>query len=61
MKKLNKEEEDEYICVYATTETQDTYPCDFCERERCLGVEECAEEYGENTYFVKKLENEGND
>lgn len=28
-------------------------PCDLCEIEQCIGVDDCEEEFGNNTYFKK--------
>ena len=29
-------------------------PCDLCERVVCIGVDNCEEEYGVSSYFVRK-------
>ena len=62
MRKQNKEEDDEYICVNAVgPHPEDASPCDYCEREQCIGVEICEMEYGHNVYFIRRGDNETDD
>ena len=39
------------ICIGNPSESDS--PCDLCERDLCIGVEECENYYGPDSYFKK--------
>ena len=58
----DEHEDDEFVAVTAVgPHPDDASPCDICERERCIGVEACLVNYGENVYFIRRQEYESDD
>lgn len=52
-------DDDEYICVNVIgPHPEGASPCDYCEREPCIGVEICEDEYGQDCCFIRRSEYE---
>lgn len=52
-------DKDEYLVVNSLS--SEGSPCDQCERRVCLGVDICEEEYGANSYFLRRQTKEEED